>query len=257
MSMVIKPKNWKEFQHYKDRNPPWIKLHKSLLDNYEFQSLQLASKALAPCYWLLASEHSEGHILVDSKKLAWRFRCDEKTINDTVKELISSNFFELVQGASSGLANGYQNAMPEESRGETETEGEKSADTEFKISLSWRPSNDAYELIKIARGRLPEEEVINKHLANFVGYWRTRDTARRQDQWDHAFADWVNQNRAKDQQAVAKDPADIFINVLGQQIDITDRGWVEWFRDHNDADTPEALRIDREATRAARKQVTQ
>lgn len=120
MSMVIKPKNWKEFQHYKDRNPPWIKLHKSLLDNYEFHSLQLASKALAPCYWLLASEHPEGLITVDEKKLAWRFRCDEKTIRETVKELISSGFFEVVQDASNALAGCKQDAMPE-----TETETEK------------------------------------------------------------------------------------------------------------------------------------
>lgn len=119
MSMVIKPKNWKEFQHYKDRNPPWIKLHKSLLDNYEFHSLQLASKALAPCYWLLASEHPEGFITVDARKLAWRFRTDEKTITETVKELIANGFFELVQGDSALLASCYQDAMPET---ETETE---------------------------------------------------------------------------------------------------------------------------------------
>ena len=26
--MVIVPSNWHELQHYKDRSPPWIKLHK-------------------------------------------------------------------------------------------------------------------------------------------------------------------------------------------------------------------------------------
>ncbi len=122
MSMVIKPKNWNEFQHYKDRNPPWIKLHKSLLDNYEFHALQLASKALAPCYWLLASEHPEGLITVDEKKLAWRFRSDELTIRATIKELILNGFFEVVQDASNALADRYQDAMPET---ETETETEK------------------------------------------------------------------------------------------------------------------------------------
>ena len=120
MPMVIKPKNWKDFQHYKDRAPPWIKLHKSLLDNYEFHSLQLASKALAPCYWLLASEHQEGFIEVDERKLAWRFRVSEKIISETVKELISSGFFELVQDASKTLAGCQQLAMLE-----TETETEK------------------------------------------------------------------------------------------------------------------------------------
>ena len=34
--MVITPNNWGELQHYKDRSPPWIKLHKKLLDNFEW-----------------------------------------------------------------------------------------------------------------------------------------------------------------------------------------------------------------------------
>jgi hypothetical protein len=55
--MLIVPNNWAELQHYKDRSPPWIKLHKKLLDNFEFQSLPVASRALAPMLWLLASEH--------------------------------------------------------------------------------------------------------------------------------------------------------------------------------------------------------
>src|SRR5690606_19747530 len=29
-------KNFERFQHYKDRNPPWIKLYNDLLDDYEF-----------------------------------------------------------------------------------------------------------------------------------------------------------------------------------------------------------------------------
>lgn len=140
---------------------------------------------------------------------------------------------------------------------EKEWNGSGSAETEFKVSISWRPSDDSMELIKLARGRLPDQSVINAHLANFVGYWRTRDTARRQDQWDHSFADWVNQNRNKEQQIAISNPEQIYINVLGQQIDTSQKIWDEWFRDNNDADTPEALRIDKAATRAARKQAAQ
>ena len=45
----MKPKNWSHFQHYKDRCPPWIKLHKELLNDRAFMTLPTASKALAPC----------------------------------------------------------------------------------------------------------------------------------------------------------------------------------------------------------------
>ena len=44
----LRPKSWNEFQHYKRPHPPWVKLHKRLLDDFEFQSLPIASKALAP-----------------------------------------------------------------------------------------------------------------------------------------------------------------------------------------------------------------
>jgi hypothetical protein len=49
-------KNWEKFQHYKDRNPPWIKLHRDLLRDYEFTCLQDASKLLLMLLWLLASQ---------------------------------------------------------------------------------------------------------------------------------------------------------------------------------------------------------
>jgi hypothetical protein len=52
----LRVKNWTEFQHYKDRNPPWIKLHRTLLDDYEFSRLQDASKAHLMLIWLFASQ---------------------------------------------------------------------------------------------------------------------------------------------------------------------------------------------------------
>lgn len=58
--MKLIPRRWSDFQHYKDRRPPWIKLHKALLDDREYQRLPLASRALAPMLWLLASESKDG-----------------------------------------------------------------------------------------------------------------------------------------------------------------------------------------------------
>ena len=47
--------NWKKYQHYKDRNPPWIKLYHSLLDDYEYGCLQNDSKLLLISLFLLAA----------------------------------------------------------------------------------------------------------------------------------------------------------------------------------------------------------
>lgn len=124
--MVIVPNNWAELQHYKDRSPPWIKLHKKLLDNYEYQCLQLASKALAPMLWLIASEHESGHIDADAKKLAFRLRMTEQEVADALKPLIENGFFSEVRSfASKAPARRKRDAMPEteteKSREETET----------------------------------------------------------------------------------------------------------------------------------------
>uniref|UniRef100_A0A6H1ZCX0 DUF1376 domain-containing protein n=1 Tax=viral metagenome TaxID=1070528 RepID=A0A6H1ZCX0_9ZZZZ len=48
--------NWEKYQHYSQRNPPWIKLHNQLLDNYEYGRLRDDSKLLLVSLYLLASK---------------------------------------------------------------------------------------------------------------------------------------------------------------------------------------------------------
>jgi hypothetical protein len=48
-------KNWTQFQHYKDRNPAWIKLHVALLASEDWVMLADASKLLAVVCMLVAS----------------------------------------------------------------------------------------------------------------------------------------------------------------------------------------------------------
>jgi hypothetical protein len=33
--VTIRIKNWAQFQHFKDRKPPWVKLYRDLLDDME------------------------------------------------------------------------------------------------------------------------------------------------------------------------------------------------------------------------------
>lgn len=100
----IQPKNWTDFQHYKNRSPSWIKLHKSILDNYEYQCLPIASKALAPMLWLLASEYDDGKIPADLNRIAFRIRISIADLEDALSHLISSGFFTGYQDASEVLA---------------------------------------------------------------------------------------------------------------------------------------------------------
>jgi hypothetical protein len=144
MNLIIKPKNWVEFQHYKDRCPPWIKLHKSILDNYEFHQMQDASKALALCLWLIASEHLEGEVDASLTKLAFRLRTDEGKIEKALNELIQRGFFLRSQDASSTLAESMQDAPLEEKRRDKEEEemsGNKLPDGFTKFWDTWPASS--------------------------------------------------------------------------------------------------------------------
>ena len=108
--MILKPKNWSKFQHYRDRCPPWIKLHRDILNDRIFASLPISSKALAPLLWLLASESKDGSFDAASKELAFRLHIASKDIEQGLKPLIDNGFFV---DASTMLAPCYQVAIPE------------------------------------------------------------------------------------------------------------------------------------------------
>ena len=66
---VLIVKNWGKFQQYKTGNPPWIKLHTSLLDDYDFQRLPGDAKWQLLLLWLIAAKQ-DNHIPDDREWLA-------------------------------------------------------------------------------------------------------------------------------------------------------------------------------------------
>jgi len=137
--MKLRPKKWNTFQHYKHRTPPWIRLHRCLLDDRKWSCLQIASKALAPMLWLLASESTDGIFDATPDELVFRLRVTHKEVKDGLKPLIESGFFEIVEAdASNVLAECLHDAISEKSRVEesiTETEEE----TEQRADAKPRP----------------------------------------------------------------------------------------------------------------------
>jgi len=57
-------KNWQTYQHYRDRNPPWIKLHYEIMTSSDWVMLADANKLLAVVCMLVASRH-EGRVPLD------------------------------------------------------------------------------------------------------------------------------------------------------------------------------------------------
>lgn len=129
--MTLRIKNWDRYQHYRDRRPPWIKLHRSILDDRAFMLLPVEGKALLPMLWLLASESDDGQVISDLDDLEFRTRLPADVIRKGLQSVISSG---LVDNASSLLAD----ACPErETEGETEAEAEPEVQAENGFDEFW------------------------------------------------------------------------------------------------------------------------
>ena len=100
MKKTFSVKKWDDFQHYKDRNPPWIKLHNHLLDDYDFECLPDATKCHLLCIWMLASRTNNEMIFDNS----WVKRKIGANSNVDLDLLVSVGFIE-VQGMKHDASN--------------------------------------------------------------------------------------------------------------------------------------------------------
>jgi hypothetical protein len=119
---IIEIKNWEKFQHYKHRNPPWIKLHSCLLDDYEWVQLSDNSKLILFHLWMLASRYQNA-IPFDLEFLKQKMLIKNKI---DLKELVEKGFLLIKsimsQSASNLLASCYPNADPETEKSREEIE---------------------------------------------------------------------------------------------------------------------------------------
>lgn len=92
--------NWSQFQHYQDRSPPWIKLHRGLMDSVSWHSLQDEAKGMLPMIWLLAAETRDGSLSGDENWLAFRLRADVEKVRRVIVVLLDTGFLEEVDAES-------------------------------------------------------------------------------------------------------------------------------------------------------------
>jgi len=114
--------NWHEHQHYKDRCPPWIKLHNSMLTSEVWVMGNDQTRALAIACMLLAARDTanDGSFNGDPEYVR---RFGYLNSKPDFKQLIEYGFIEVVQDASITLAECNTEKRREEteqSRGEAE-----------------------------------------------------------------------------------------------------------------------------------------
>jgi len=113
----MKIKNWSEFQHFKDRTPPWIKLYRHLLDDPDWHELSGDEAKTLIMLWLIASEdkNMKGNLPAE-KNIAFRLRMTEAKLNQILNKLNGW----LILDDNEMISERYQDDAPE-----TEREGEK------------------------------------------------------------------------------------------------------------------------------------
>lgn len=114
-------KDWPQFQHFKDRRPPWIKLYRDLLDDPNYHALPNESAKYLPLIWLVASnDKTKSGLLPPPNELAFILRLTEAK----TEAILESLSHYLVQGDISVISGGCQDDAPE-GEGEGETKKEK------------------------------------------------------------------------------------------------------------------------------------
>ena len=193
--------NFEKYQHYKDRRPPWIKLHVSTLSDYEFNELADEQKAHLMLIWLLASQ-MENKVPADADWIAGKVGAKSPIDLDI---LYRFRFIEdiMEQDASNALQLPEQNATESSvymehsrARGETETETETETDVctepdvEKRVLTSFiqLPTNKTGETVHITileveewKETFPGVDVpaqLKRYKAHFDASPKKRKTAR-------------------------------------------------------------------------------
>lgn len=124
MTDYLQVKNWDLFQHYKRRNPPWIRLYCNLDFDEDFMALTDAQKWHLVACWHDASKDKTKTGLISANEKSFKRRWDINSKTSVFDPLIKRGFLSYKQDASGMLATCVQDARPEteQSRDRAETE---------------------------------------------------------------------------------------------------------------------------------------
>lgn len=163
---MIKIKNWKDFQHFKDRNPPWIKLHKKILEQRDIMMISDCSFRILIGLWILASEdENKDGVLPSIEDIAFRLRRSTNEINEALQELKP---FLIISDIKT-ISERYQGDIPETETYSKETEKETEKEYIDGFENFWKiygRIGDKQKALKawnkIKKG-VAYEEIINGH----------------------------------------------------------------------------------------------
>ena len=162
-------KNWEQFQQYKDRDPKWIKLHRDVLDDYDFDRLTEIQQLHLLKIWLLAAKLGN-KIPYDADWVARKIGAQSKV---DLKQLVTVGFLCLYESVRECTEAYTEKETEEEEERETEVEKPLSSSQKREPDRSaevrevfdyWREVHDH------ARARLDDKRYRNIRARLSDGY---------------------------------------------------------------------------------------
>lgn len=186
--MMCKVRNWERFQHYKDRNPPWIKLHFALLSSQDWVLLDDRSRVLAIACMLVASRN-DGFVDCSDRGLAYLQRVAYLHQPPDVIPLIDAGFLEadseckqMLATATKPQANDTQR-RGEERRGRSASQGKRATSLPADFSIT----DDMREW---ARKELPQlNGALEAETGKFCDHHAAKGSAFKD--WRRAWQKWM------------------------------------------------------------------
>lgn len=213
MRAFIRIKGWETYQHYKDRNPPWIKLHNSMLSSETWVSGTDTSRVLAIAIMMLASR-TENNIPANGgylQRVAYL-----NTVPD-LQPLIDIDFIEIIDENGECLRNASEllayNASPETEERRAYTTTDTTPETEIssvskaspekpkqpKATIT-TPRGSRFKIEKLptpwadfCRSERADLDPI-KVFARFRDYWIAKPDGSKLD-WLATWRNWVRDEK--------------------------------------------------------------
>lgn len=197
---VLSLVNWAHLQHYKHRNPPWIKLYPELLTSESWVLGTDHSRLVQAASILLAARyHNEIPLRFELLKRVASLDMSEKQFSSSLEHLCSHGFLEIKdlpdalaerkQSASSVLATCY--VREEKRREEIETEGHRAS---RKCPAEFQPD------LTFAAKLLPDIDAAAE-----AAQFKDHEFPRPLKDWSAAWRNWVR--KAKKWNSYAKKDA--------------------------------------------------
>ena len=193
-----KVKNWEEYQHYRDRNPPWIKLYGRILTSKDWVVLSDESRLHMVVCMVLASDNF-GYIPDDPAFIQRRAYLSKPP---DLKPLIESGFLESAPNASKMLADASkmlsqrQRQIRESKSGIEDIKSNTSNNSRPKPRKKFEPP-DASEVIAHMLEKGVKDQVALREGQKFMAFYESKGWKVGKEtmiSWKSAASGWVVRN---------------------------------------------------------------